>query len=482
MDNAQANTLSSDSSLEFMSLLSVKTKLHHRSQSRGTRRAKSSGPMSADFFDDFDQGESTFSKAFFNGRETRKPFGAGSHAAGSFFAETASAGSRAAWQTFYPANPGHVAHAADWELQPTGWVQKYSRAMLGGPGPNPASWFDSSVLNYDSFGREQLPPLGTARRLLDAMPGEGWVERSVNSALQCKEVGCTARSQVEVYDPDKEQASLCSLNIHVHPTDYDNEWSKEFVKYWKVNDLLATGTCDPHARGCNATAQRQLVPCLQDLGVDRLLSGKGYLVVEGQINQMVDECPYDGNLLSGVATVTCMVRNIPPVRQTTTTTPALDASSLLAVPVTANSTLRCGKPGCQATSRVDIDPTIALAGGTCLMNISVVQTDFDESVGVPEEIEFISLEGVGNISTSIKPGRNPCTEEFSTGKHVPTADRVFQVISNRDVTAQILEAPVGSVLVGGKISDQVDECGSNGALLDGFITVTCLMPSGGAKQ
>ena len=43
-----------------------------------------------------------------------------------------------------------------------------------------------------------------------------------------------------------------------------------------------------------------VVPCA-------LMDGAGVLSLSAQISDMVDECPYEGNLLSAVPVVTCMV-------------------------------------------------------------------------------------------------------------------------------------------------------------------------------
>eukprot|EP00933_Yihiella_yeosuensis_P061281 TRINITY_DN64087_c0_g1_i1.p1 TRINITY_DN64087_c0_g1~~TRINITY_DN64087_c0_g1_i1.p1 ORF type:complete len:540 (+),score=98.76 TRINITY_DN64087_c0_g1_i1:66-1685(+) len=479
-----------------VSLLSYKHTLLQKQEKatsgRADAKSKIHGPLSVQFFDGFDQGESTYDETFFNGedrrlwngRESSSPIQTPNEPGAKFFAETPSAGSTAAWQTIEGNEIQNMAvnrraHFAEWQNTPSGWIQKYSPSELGRggvsrpAGPNQAQWFDSDALQYDGLGRRQTPPLGTAKELLDALPGAGWVHRAVNTTLRCKEVGCTASSRLNLFDPDVEEAEFCRLSIHVHPTDYDNENSKEFVKSWRVNDHIATGICNPWRQGCNDKDAQILVPCLEGLKVDQLLSGKGHVIIEGTLNEMVDECPYDGYLLNGVAVGACMVRT------TTTTTswaePQLDDSGEFPLIATANASLRCSKPGCEVQTTLRMDPQTVLGAEKCTMNISVVQTDFDSSVGVPEQIEFIYLEGAGNISQAITPGRNPCTDEKS-GKNVTAADRVFKVITNRDVTADFQKMPVGDLLIRGKISDHVDDCASNGMLLDGLITVECKRP------
>lgn len=154
------------------------------------------------------------------------------------------------------------------------------------------------------------------------------------------------------------------------------------------------------------------------------------------------------------------------------------ADALAPGAVLSNTTsMQCCEPGCAVMSEIHVDPIFLRAGATCLMNFTVVQTDFDEAVGNDvERIEFIHVEGLGNISEGVKPGRNPCTEEYSTGKTVPMEDRVFTVIRNRNVTAAIMAPPMGMLVVGSKISPQVDDCSANGVLFDSQVTLSCKLP------
>lgn len=197
-------------------------------------------------------------------------------------------------------------------------------------------------------------------------------------------------------------------------------------------------------------------------------------MIEGSINRMVDECPYEGYLLSAVATVTCMTRKkTEPLMGQNMTSHGHKKKHTQHTGTHATAKLQCDKPGCASWTHIQLLPEY-LTNLTCLMNITVQQTDFDETVGVPEEIEFLTL-GDGhnseNISTKVKPGRNPCTEEYTTGK--PAKNRTFAVVTNKDVTKEVLAQPLGYLHIGGKISQQVDECASNDLLLDGLVEVAC---------
>eukprot|EP00930_Biecheleria_cincta_P048905 TRINITY_DN3415_c0_g1_i1.p1 TRINITY_DN3415_c0_g1~~TRINITY_DN3415_c0_g1_i1.p1 ORF type:complete len:762 (-),score=154.04 TRINITY_DN3415_c0_g1_i1:275-2560(-) len=591
------------------------------------RRAKN--PLPPQFFESFDQAESTYSESFID-RTPQSVLDWGGFTTGQMqgtpenaFENTPSAGKHQAWQT-YPRLPTD----GTWTYQGRGMQEMATLSHLHRDGGiKPAGWYDTSVLNYNKRGQPIEPQLDSPERLQAAMPGQEWTQRATNTTLKCKAVGCTAVSLLNVFDPDTEEATSCKLKIDLHPTDYDNEWSREFVKTFKVNGAVASANCYPKARGCNATAWRPLVPCVQDLSVDHLLKEEGSLTIEGTINRMVDECPYQGDLLSGVATVTCMARkkvqtlpHLSPVvgiggvggagflhlgngeggGQGIASIESAEAAAQKACVEAADRARRagaspeevketckkaaeeafqakqsaavqackaaaerarsagksiqqasqacaqavlhlakaahlsedqaanlaaamakaeagvlakkagmspaevsqemqkasdtvlensmpgvkseitgrfnCSKPGCRASTMLKIDPAIARSGATCKMDVHVIQTDFDESVGVPEVIEFISLEGAGNLTTNVKPGRNPCTEEFSSGKSVPLQERVFPVITGWDVTKDILKPPIGQLILSGKISLHVDECGSNGALLDGYVRIRCSMP------
>eukprot|EP00930_Biecheleria_cincta_P034990 TRINITY_DN24109_c0_g1_i1.p1 TRINITY_DN24109_c0_g1~~TRINITY_DN24109_c0_g1_i1.p1 ORF type:complete len:526 (-),score=87.55 TRINITY_DN24109_c0_g1_i1:19-1596(-) len=468
-----------DNDIQFL-----QTGLSHQIASASQQHAEVSlatkrGPFSQEFFDSFDRGETTLREATSHPSDrvdTTAPFEYTVPMRGSSrdaFETSASAGAVQAWQT-YP--------EGSWQfVDQSTFVQRLSTSHLGFDGVSiptyprekPAEWFDDSVLNFNQRGQPQQPMPNSPQRLLDVLPGQEWNQRAVNTTVRCKEVACTAKSLLQVFDPQQEEAKFCRLNVEVHPTDYDNEWSHEFIKVWKLNGRVASSHCNLEARGCNASASRPLIPCVQDLEVDHLLA-PGSLVIEGSINKMVDECPYEGYLLSAVATVTCMTRKklAEPLKGQNMTNSGHDDDARR-TGTHAKATLQCDKPGCESWTHIQLLPEF-LHNLTCLMNITVQQTDFDETAGVPEEIEFITLgdgHSSSNISTNVKPGRNPCTEEYTTGK--PAKNRTFAVVTNKDITKEVLAQPSGYLHIGGKISSQVDECASNDMLFDGLVEVAC---------
>mmetsp|Transcript_65689 Transcript_65689/g.212710 ORF Transcript_65689/g.212710 Transcript_65689/m.212710 type:complete len:535 (+) Transcript_65689:171-1775(+) len=476
---------------------------HARKRQSLLQQQARDSPKDAGWFGSFDQMESTDTEEGIDANLNQNPgrlvqFGyeagyeppaagkALSLKSSAWFHESPSAGQADAWQTHFPAAGGSIAgnrgaNNNAWRDTPEGWVQNYNPSTLvedksSGIGRQPAQWFDSSVLNFDGFGRRSLPYPGTPRRLLDSAGAE-WVEQAVNTTVACKEIGCTANASLQAYNPAEQEATLCRLSIHVHATDFDDEWSREHIDFWKVNGLLARAECDPMARGCNASASRPLYSCLQDMPVDHILDPNGTLLIQGRINKMVDECPFEGNLLSGVAAVTCMVRNKTALAEEAPF-PQLSAPASKAVPsVSANATIRCSEPGCSAVALINLDPTVAMMGGTCLMNITVVQTDFDDDLGLPEDVEFIKMDGAGSIVSNMQPGKNPCTARFQ-GNPLSEDELLFSLLTNYNVTEQMLAPPAGSIRLMGKISEQVDECASEGFLLDARVVVRCDPPRG----
>jgi hypothetical protein len=253
----------------------------------------------------------------------------------------------------------------------------------------------------------------------------------------------------------------CWMSFGVHPTDFDDEACEENVEYVKVNNETVTTRCDPGTRGCMppaATNKSVIFPCIRWMDVTKELEqGKGSLTVAAKISQLVDECPLDnGALLSGIAEVTCWILDMPVVTTTTTTT--TEAINPGRCP------LQCKLCGCIANCSLTLEP-MSKAGHKCLLGVSIRQTDFES----PEElVEWISVNNK-TIKTKCKPGKNQCLEK----KIATTAftHDAFPCVTGYDVTS--LAAQNQTIDVSAKISLMVDECPSNGFLLDGFAEVIC---------
>merc|ERR1719401_564688 len=69
-----------------------------------------------------------------------------------------------------------------------------------------------------------------------------------------------------------------------------------------------TTECFPaFTSGCDEASQRETFDCLNGVELDDLLDSGGNISVEASISDVVDECPYQGNLFSAIPVVTCMV-------------------------------------------------------------------------------------------------------------------------------------------------------------------------------
>merc|ERR1719409_1526405 len=155
-------------------------------------------------------------------------------------------------------------------------------------------------------------------------------------------------------------------------------------------------------------------------------SSSGIISVKGTLSKTVDECPYEGNLLSGVVGVSCFVRPIPPPPNKTT--PVEPELAEVAEPITVAAPLRCKEPGCVAKASLSIDPDIGFVGGKCFLNVTINQTDFDGDVAdAAEEVEWLQLQGYGtgenrtlNLTEgAVKPGKNPCNSKYSGTELTP---------------------------------------------------------------
>eukprot|EP00927_Polykrikos_kofoidii_P018942 TRINITY_DN18819_c0_g1_i1.p1 TRINITY_DN18819_c0_g1~~TRINITY_DN18819_c0_g1_i1.p1 ORF type:complete len:580 (+),score=70.43 TRINITY_DN18819_c0_g1_i1:276-2015(+) len=468
----------------------AKSKASGKAEVARASKTNSTGPKSADWFGAFSESESTWDvDAASLGREHRKGAYAPSTGAGDdkgipadWFEETPSGGAKEAWQTFYPEVP--TSHPASFRNPP--WrhgEQNYDimadsvDAALSNTYAKPAAWFDSAIHQYDGFGRIRQPSEDSPRRYLE------WTPRSRSVSFSCGPPGCTATTSLVAFDEATELYRHCSLSVKIHATDFDDEYSRENVEWITVNGNKVTTKCDPMKSGCSEqgkpAAERILYPCLTDMVLDHHIVRSGTLNISGKISPMVDECPVDGNMLSGIATVSCMVHNKSESRQ------LQDQSSEESETISRNFTQRlvCATPGCTASTSFLISPVDAL-NKTCRLTIKINQTDFDGDHGSTEIVEWIKL-GNETLKSNISPGKNPCKEAMSAqsagstttsntsanaqNRAIPRGDP-FVVLDGEDITNKIN----GNIMViSSKISDMVDECGSNGMLFDGRATIEC---------
>eukprot|EP00435_Cladocopium_sp_Y103_P033110 s359_g8.t1 len=158
--------------------------------------------LAPNFFDEFSEGESTYDEAFFHRSPDYNQVGYDEDIPqqavdAKIFAETPSAGSKEAWQTYWPGSAkvqtNRIGPKPTWYASNDGYDEPYLVARSNsdgteGSGFKAARWFDSSVLKYNGMGQPQLPAKGTGARLqeADAM-NNPWVQRAVNTSLLCKE-------------------------------------------------------------------------------------------------------------------------------------------------------------------------------------------------------------------------------------------------------------------------------------------------------
>jgi len=385
-----------------------------------------------------------------------------------WFEETASAGNREAWKTYFPDLEDPMSEdAPPWRSSERGgFEQDYfspQQALEGGSMNNKkANWFESSVDRYDSFGRITPPALESPRRR------EEWSTSLHNTTLSCKSPGCIANSSLVIKGKAGEKLESCRLSIHVHPTDFDDEYSREYIELLTLNGRSASTRCFPKAHGCNGVNGQELVPCLKDFPVDSLLGADKKLAISSRLSPMVDECPYDGNLLSGIVKVECLVQ--PPWLTRVKTPPGAPQQwGRVIKPPATNGTarLQCRRPGCAANATIQLSKDIG-PNATCKLTLVVNETDFDGDLKQVEEIEWVKLDG--NITLEHKsPGKNPCKHRNGTEiKRGP-----YVLLNGTDVTQQAAD---GVIAIAAKISHMVDECGSNGFLLDALATVVCTAP------
>jgi len=391
----------------------------------------------------------------------------------SFFHESESGGQDHAWQSHYPALRGSSRDPWLWKNDlPGEWMQDYSPPVLHPDQRNLVQsalprfgpeWFDAGVRHFDAFGRPRHPDVGATRSFFD------WTERAVNTTLACADPGCSARAALQLYDPTTEEASKCHLSLHVHPTDFDDTASGERIEWVAASDRPLATDCFPQQSACVGDHSLPTISCLANYPVDVLVSEAGTLIVSAKISDVVDECAYDGNLLSAVAAATCLVRprqdlnkgNLPdsPAEGALTTTPRCTQSQVTQIP------LQCMTRGCTAEASAIVNASPA---SRCLLSVVLNQTDFDGDHGSLEVVEALNVSSTV-LASMVQPGSNPCSCEV--GPRPKPQSLPYIMLMNEDITSFV--GADGLVELSAKISDLVDECPSNGYLLDAMAEVTC---------
>jgi hypothetical protein len=354
----------------------------------------------------------------------------------------------------------------------------------------PAMWFDTAVGQYDAFGRSRAPSEHSQRRYID------WDKRTQKVNLQCSSVGCIAHADFPtLFNHSEEQRRLCLLSIAIHATDFDDEYSREKVEFFTANGETVGVNCDPMTQGNSPEAQEPLYSCVSEVNIDHILKDDGKLYVEGKLNSMVDEFPRNGNLLDGVATVSCLVRKRPdwhPAEPKNVDVAFNKTLAELFKPQTISKKFGCATPGCTAEATLELG-TQAIVNRTCQLTVNISQTDFDGNMGTDEQVDFLKVNGK-TLKEGVKPGKNPCHEAAALRQQPPNTSKLvenasnatnlsampvdqnmFTLLDKQDVSE---EAKTGKITISSKISDMVDECGYEGLLLSGVVELYCEVSDG----
>eukprot|EP00443_Scrippsiella_acuminata_P126272 CAMPEP_0115598886 /NCGR_PEP_ID=MMETSP0272-20121206/14107_1 /TAXON_ID=71861 /ORGANISM="Scrippsiella trochoidea, Strain CCMP3099" /LENGTH=653 /DNA_ID=CAMNT_0003034319 /DNA_START=113 /DNA_END=2070 /DNA_ORIENTATION=+ len=367
-----------------------------------------------------------------------------------WFEESPSGGPHAAWQTYSsgakPGLPHRQDSTPEWRRVPmsAGFEELYPDTVtavhdfardldpltvLNTPTTKDAAWFDTSVKTYDSFGRQRAPSEFADQFYYD------WGEKYANTTLTCGPPGCTANASLQVVDINAEQFHSCRLSVAVHPTDFDDDHSQEYIEWIAVNGNIARWKCDPKAS-------------------------------------------------SGVISVRCFVRPIPVAAEPFLFPGRNDSNTSIPVAVAhprthGSAALQCMEPGCQAETLVTLRNYSS--EDKCHLTIQMRQTDFDGSDY--EEVEWVKVNGIV-VQEHVKPGRNPCKEAIQggngTGSNGTGAEPLYLLLDTDNISiAATLPGADASVSVSAKISAMVDECGApSGHLFDANVTIDCGNGSG----
>lgn len=432
-----------------------------------------------------------------------------------WFVETPSAGPKEAWQTYdeESKDASWRASAPEWRELDFGrtkqdWVPVQSRMKSRSEKPpgKEATWFDTSVNQQDYFGRPRAPSPASSQFYLE------WSEVKRTAEWSCGPPGCTANTSLKAFENGKMQYERCTLSVMVNPTDFDDEYNIEKIEWIVINGKEAVRDFSPRApKGCETNEQMgaldsdlevplddpsllsrdiqkrrnkssstgprkkrnitdlPLYPCIRDLPLEGLVGTDGHVNVSGKISPAVDECPVNGNHLSGLVVMTCFARSTTTIPPSTTTTTTFKAPEQVQeeFKTSDSARFRCKDPGCSAATVLSVD-LYNLTSRKCFLTVRVNQTDFDELDGTKERIESVKVNNKIKAA-DLKPGKNPCHEAIDTGRGRRNNEEAT-VIDKEDVTNDI---HTGLLVLELKITDMVDECAVDGYLLDGEASVSC---------
>ncbi|CAE7463322.1 unnamed protein product, partial [Symbiodinium sp. CCMP2456] len=481
-----------------------------------------------------------------------------------WFQESPSAGPKQAWQTYDPEteDASWRAKAPDWQLRGFGrlqqdWapVESREKGNADREDGKEAAWFDTSVNQYDWFGRPRAPTPESPKFYVE------WSRVSRTADLSCGPPGCVAETSLKVFENASEmEYKMCQLSVMVHATDFDDQYGREKIEWILINNKEAIRDFAPQApKGCetndnmadlhgsditeqklsnlskssllalaskpdaakkqvpneatskqtdagksnashelksqsqqtdagksnashelpksqsqqtdasksnsshelpksqsqqtgagksNSSRELLLYPIIRDLPLEGLIDETGELKISGKISPAVDECPVNGNHLSGMVAVACFARPIVTLPPTTTTTTVAVTTTVTQIFKTSDSQhFSCEEPGCTATTVLVVDD-FNMTSRKCKLTVRINETDFDEQDGTTERVEWIKVGG-STITENLKPGKNPC-QEAASGKSREYVN--FTILDGKEVADKIAD---GMLFVSLKISDMV---------------------------
>lgn len=447
-------------------------------------------PRESRWFNEFSEGESTYNgdvqrivSGTWGGWEPipDNPYAGGGVEKAAWYHESETAGGKQAWQSHFPALTsglaGHNAENGKWTVNGNGdWIQEYRRLPPDGGGGQDATavkasgWFENSIRQYDGYARPRLPLPGSTQELIE---GKLYSPHTVNTSVTCELPNCTANAVLQAFGAGIE-ARKCKFSLWLHPTDFDDGYSGERLRFIKVNGVTVNTDCFPMVDGCNASTQRPMFPCLQDMSLDTILNSSGALEISTAIPEVVDECPYEGNLLSAVAQVTCLLP--PPQRllskpHAEPVAPAAPTAPPLHTTVLKSKSFRCDFRGCATDALLDLNEG-PIPFKKCLVSVHANATDFDSEDGSREEIEYVRINST-TVVREYSPMKNPCRSKWA-GTPLTPEEIEFPLVRDYDVTDIVKDKnSSGALLVEVKISPWVDECAHEGYLLTGRVDVKC---------
>jgi hypothetical protein len=157
--------------------------------------------------------------------------------------------------------------------------------------------------------------------LLEAPPPPAQNQYISSEMLVCKDPGCTAETTLIATPRDVTGKKLtCTMDIMLFHTDFDG--ADEQVEFIEVGGCTVATNLTNGMNPCNIASSasattnltngsnlvqiEQSIVIISNYDVTALAENSGMIQVRGKINDMVDDCPYQENLLAANVTIRCL--------------------------------------------------------------------------------------------------------------------------------------------------------------------------------